>query len=71
MTAFESLPKIQPRLYPKQLIEVNQVCNPFRHRRDLPSYREQMLGSAEYHRLGAVAKKIDCERREHEENTLQ
>jgi hypothetical protein len=47
-----------------------ESSNPFRRRRDLPSYRERMLGRDEYLRMQAIAKEIDRERREREENTL-
>ncbi|KAJ7934785.1 hypothetical protein B0H13DRAFT_1854782 [Mycena leptocephala] len=47
-----------------------ESSNPFRRRRDLPSYQERMLGRDEYLRMQAIAKEIDRERREREENTL-
>ncbi|KAJ7820552.1 hypothetical protein B0H13DRAFT_1921212 [Mycena leptocephala] len=47
-----------------------ESSNPFRRRRDLPSYRERMLGRDEYLRMQAIVKEIGRERREREENTL-
>jgi hypothetical protein len=47
-----------------------ESSNPFRRRRDLPSYQERMLGRDEYLRMQAIAKEIDRERREREENSL-
>ena len=63
------------RLFLTHLLRFNQssiheLCNPFRRRRDIPGYRERMLGRSGYLRLKAVAMDIDCERGELKEKTL-
>ncbi|KAJ7463908.1 hypothetical protein B0H11DRAFT_1922833 [Mycena galericulata] len=47
-----------------------ESSNPFRRRRDLPTYQERMLGRAEYLRLKAVAKEIDRECKERNESIV-
>ncbi|KAJ7912689.1 hypothetical protein B0H13DRAFT_1874535 [Mycena leptocephala] len=52
-------------------ISRHESSNPFRRRRDLPSYQEQMFGRDEYLRMRSIVKEIDRENRERQKNSIQ